>query len=108
MLAPQRSQLSGIPGDLGIGESLTDLLRPHQGLAESGLHGLCLGCGGRWLGLIPPAEPVNPAGGVHQALLAREIRMALGTYLNVNRGGCRAGFELVATGTLDRELVVVG
>jgi hypothetical protein len=32
--------------------------------------------------------------------------MALSTHLNVNRGGGRAGFELVAAGTLDHELAV--
>ena len=43
VLAPERSQLGGVPGDRGIGQGPVDFLRPLQRLAESGIHGLRLG-----------------------------------------------------------------
>jgi hypothetical protein len=38
VLAAERRALFGIPGDDRVGKSLADLLRPLQGLAESGVH----------------------------------------------------------------------
>jgi hypothetical protein len=86
---------------------MADLVGPRQGLAEPGLHGLRLGCRGRRLGLVPPAESINPAGGVYQTLLPRKVGMALRAHLDVNRGCGRAGLELVTAGALNHELAVV-
>ena len=47
VLAAERLQLRRVPRDGRVGQSLVDLLRPRERLAESGLHGLRLGGGGR-------------------------------------------------------------
>ena len=56
--------------------------------------------------LVLPAEPVDAAGGVHQALLAGEVGMALRADFDVDRGGGRAGLERVPAGADGRELLV--
>ena len=94
VFATERLQLGGIPGDVGIGEGPADFLRPGQSLAESGLHGLRLGRCGRRFGLVPPAEAIHSAGRIHEALLAREVRVALRAHFDVDRRGGGAGLEL--------------
>jgi hypothetical protein len=104
----ERPELAGISCGGGIRQGLADFIRPQQCLAEPGLHALGLGRCGRRLVLILPAEPVNPTGGIDQALLAGEEGMALGAHLHVNRRGGGAGLELVTAGALNHELAVVG
>ena len=74
-----------ILGRGGIGESRGRPPPPAQRLAESGLHGLRLGRRRGRLGLVLPAEAIHPAGGVHQPLLAGEVRVALGAHFDVDR-----------------------
>jgi len=108
MLPAQGLQLGGILGRGGIGEEPFHLLRPLHGLAESGLHGLRLGPRRGGLGLVLPAEAIHPACRIHQALLAGEIRVALGAHLDVNRARGGPGLERIAAGAHGRELAVLG
>ena len=104
VLPAERAKLRLIARDLWIGERVGNLLRPLQRLAESGLHGLRLG----GLALVLAAEAVDAAGRVHEALLAREVRVALGAHFDVNVVRRRAGLELIAAGADDGQLLVLG
>ena len=61
---------------------------------------------GRRLALVPAPEPVDSAGGVHQTLLAGEVRMALGADFDVDRRGRRAGLERVPAGADGGQLAI--
>ncbi len=85
VFASQRLELGGIPRDLRVGQRMGDLLRAGERLAESAFHRLRLGR--RRLVLVLAAEAVHSAGGVHQALFAREERVALAAHFDVDGRG---------------------
>jgi hypothetical protein len=106
MFATEGSELFRLLAYSGICERPGDLLRLEQCLAESGLHALLRRRWGSRLGLISPAEPIHATGGVYKTLLAREVRVALGADLDVNRRRSRTRLELIAAGALHHELAV--
>ena len=104
VLPAEGAELRLVARHVGIGERVGYLLRPLQGLAESSLHGLGLG----GLALVLAAEAVDASGGVDQALLAREVRVAHGAHFDVDAVGRRAGLEGVAAGAHRGDLLVLG
>ncbi len=107
VLAPERLELGRVAGDERVGECPADFLRPLQCLAEPALHRLRLGGGGRFA-LVSPAETVHTASGVHEALLAREVRVTLGAHFHVNGRRGRAGLERIAARADRGQLLVHG
>src|SRR5215216_3078812 len=99
MLAPKGGQSGWIFRDVGIRQLARDLLRPLERLAESGLHDLLLGGSGGLGAAVLPAEPIDPAGGIHETLAAGEVRVTDRAHFDVNGLRRRAGLETVPTGT---------
>ena len=90
-----------LPGRRG---ARLDLLRPASAWRSRASMAYALGAAAAGSRLVLPAEPVDPAGGVHQALLAGEIRVALGAHFHVDRRGGRAGLERFPQAHDGREL----
>jgi hypothetical protein len=98
VFAAEGLQSGRIGGDRRIGQLPGDLLRPRERLAESDVHRS--GLRGCVRGSILPAESIDSAGGVDQALLPGEVRMALGAHFDADGRGRRAGLEGIAALTL--------
>jgi hypothetical protein len=58
--------------------------------------------------VVFPAEPLNPARGIHQLLLAGKERVAAGTDFYLNILHCGSGFDDTATRTANRGRLILG
>ena len=94
---PSDFRRAGSFRQLRVRELLRDLLRPGERLAESGVHGSGLRDGFAGDRGILATEPIDAARGIHQTLLAGEVRMALRADFHADRRRGAAGLEGVAT-----------